>query len=95
MTKAELIDIVAEKVEGVNKAQVSAVYDSIFETIVRALREDDKHRYLVKDFGTFELKNREARKGRNPATGAEIDIPAQTSVGFRAAASLKESLTSK
>lgn len=93
MTKAELVDMVAEKVEGVSKTEISAVYDAIFETIVRALKEDDKHRFLVKDFGTFELKHREARKGRNPATGAEIEIAAQTTVGFRAAAGLKDSLS--
>lgn len=90
MTKAELIDIVAEKVEGVSKAQVGAVYEQIFETILRAIREDDKHRFLVNGFGTFELKKSAARKGRNPATGAEIDIPAKTTVKFKAAASLKD-----
>ncbi len=93
MTKAELIDIVTEKVEGVSKSQVNAVYEAIFETIVRALKEDEKHRYQVNNFGTFELKHREARKGRNPATGAEIDIPAQTSIGFRTASTLKSELS--
>lgn len=93
MTKAELVDMVAEKVESVSKNDIAAVYDAIFDTIVRAVREDGKHRFLVKDFGTFELKNREARKGRNPATGAEIDIAAQTTVTFRAAAGLKEMLS--
>jgi len=92
MTKAELIDLVAEQVEGVAKTQVSQVYDAIFDTILRAIKEDDKHRFLVKDFGTFELKRREARKGRNPATGQEIDIAASTTVGFRPAAGLKEKL---
>ena len=92
MTKAELIDLVAEQVQGTSKAQVSQIYDAIFDTIIRAIKEDDKHRYLVKDFGTFELKQREARKGRNPATGQEIDIPASTTVGFRPAAGLKEKL---
>ncbi len=93
MTKAELIDIVAEKVDGVTKAQVGEVYEAVFDTILRAIKEDDKHRFLVAGFGTFELKNREARKGRNPATGAEIDIAASTTVAFRAAAGLKEKLS--
>lgn len=90
MTKAELVDIVAEQVEGVNKTQASEVYDAIFATIGRALRDDSKHRYAVKDFGTFEVKHRKARKGRNPATGAEIDIPAKTTVAFRPAGALEE-----
>lgn len=95
MTKAELIDIVAGEVEGVTKAQVGTIYDSVFATITRALNEDEKHRFQVGGFGTFELKHREARKGRNPATGAEIDIPASTSVGFKAASALKEAVATK
>lgn len=94
MTKAELVDIVAEKVEGVSKAQVSAIYDEIFRTIVRAVKEDPKHRYTVKDFGTFKHKERAARKGRNPMAKegqpTEIDIPAQSTIGFTAAAAVKE-----
>lgn len=92
MTKAELIDIVAEKNEGVSKSQVAAIYEDIFETIVKALKEDEKHRFLVNGFGTFELKHRKARKARNPATGEEMQIPAQTTAGFRPAAALKEKL---
>ncbi len=90
MTKAELIDIVAEKVEGTTKNQVSEIYDEIFEAIIRALKEDEKHRYLVNGFGTFEMKHREARKGRNPATGKEMEIPAQNTVNFRPASALKD-----
>jgi DNA-binding protein HU-beta len=92
MTKAELIDIVAEKSDGLTKAQVSEVYDTIFSTIARAIKEDEKHRFLVNGFGTFELKNREARKGRNPATGLEIDIPASVTVGFKPAQGLKDAV---
>lgn len=92
MTKAELIDIVAEQVDGVSKAQITEIYEKIFDTIVRAVKEDDKHRFLVNGFGTFEMKRREARKGRNPATGQEIDIPAQNTVTFRMAQALKEEL---
>jgi DNA-binding protein HU-beta len=92
MTKAELIDIVAEQVEGASKAQVTAAYEAIFETIVRAVQEDEKHRFLVNGFGTFELKHRPARKGRNPATGAEMDIAASNTMAFRPASALKEKL---
>lgn len=92
MTKAELVDIVAEKVDGVTKAQVAEVYEAIFDTIVRAVKEDEKHRYLVNGFGTFDLRHREARKGRNPQTGAEMEIAAQTTMGFRPAAALKDKI---
>lgn len=93
MTKAELIDIVSEQVDGVTKAQISAVYEAVFETIIRAVKEDEKHRFLVKDFGTFELKNSPARKGRNPKTGEELEIPARSTVKFRAAKGIESKLT--
>lgn len=91
MTKAELIDIIAEDID-LTKAQIGEVYEKIFETILRAVKEDDKHRFLVKDFGTFELKHRNARKGRNPATGQEIDIPAKNTLNFRPAKAAEDTL---
>ncbi|MCC6546101.1 HU family DNA-binding protein [Candidatus Sumerlaeota bacterium] len=92
MTRAELIDIVAEKNPGLTKAQVAEVYDAIFDTITRALKDDEKHRFLVNGFGTFELKHRAARKGINPATREVIDIAASTTVGFKPAPALKDAL---
>jgi DNA-binding protein HU-beta len=90
MTKAELIDIVAENTDGLTKAQVAKVYDTIFETITKALAVDGK--YSVSGFGNFDVKQRAERKGRNPATGAEITIAASKAVGFKPAAALKETL---
>jgi len=87
MTKAELIDIVAEKVETVGKGDTTKVFDAIFDTIGQALEADGK--FAVKDFGTFDVRERAARKGRNPATGEEIDIAASKSVGFKPATALK------
>lgn len=88
MTKAELIDIVAEQVEGVAKSDIGRVHDAIFETIVRALEAEG--RFAVPGFGTFDVKERAARKGRNPQTGQEIDIPASKTVGFKPAGALKD-----
>lgn len=88
MTKSELIDIVAEKVDGVSKADITRIHDAIFETMGKALSVDG--RYAVSGFGTFDVRTRAARKGRNPQTGAEIDIPASKSVGFKAASALKD-----
>jgi nucleoid DNA-binding protein len=95
MTKAELIDIVSDKVEGSTKAQIGAIYDAIFETIGRAIKEDDKHAFTVKDFGTFKLKERKERKGVNLQTKEPITIPASVSVGFTPSKALKESVASK
>ncbi len=90
MTKAELIDIIAEKLEGASKAEIGRAYDAIFDTIGRALEVDGK--FAISGFGSFEVKERAARKGRNPQTGAEIDIPASKAVNFRPASALKERL---
>lgn len=95
MTKAELIDIVAEKVDGVTKAQVADIYNAIFDTIERAVKEDAKHRYTVQGFGTFEMKERKARQGRNPKTGETIEIAAKTVMDFRGADALEDRLSGK
>lgn len=87
MTKAELVAIVADKVEGVTKAQAAELYDAIFDTIGKALEVDKK--YSVSGFGTFKAKDRPARTGRNPKTGESIQIAASTSVGFAAGSELK------
>lgn len=90
MNKAELIDIIAAKVDGVSKADVARIYDLTFETIQRALEVDG--RYAISGFGSFEVKQRAARKGRNPKTGEEIDIAASKSVNFKPAGALKDLL---
>ncbi len=92
MTKAELIDKVAESVEGFSKAQIAQVYEAIFISIAQALKEGDKQRFAIKDFGTFEVKKRDARKGRNPKTGEDIEIAAKTTVKFRPSGQLEEYL---
>jgi DNA-binding protein HU-beta len=88
MTKAELIDIVAEQTLGVSKIDIGRVHDAIFATIVRALEVEG--RFAVPGFGTFDVKTRAARKGRNPKTGEEIDIAASKTVAFKPAGALKE-----
>lgn len=90
MTKAELIDMIAEKTDDLKKADIAKVYDAVFETITRALEVDGK--YSVSGFGNFEVKARAARQGRNPATGETIQIAASKAVGFKPAASLKARL---
>lgn len=90
MTKAELIEIVSEQVDGVSKADLARVHDAIFATIGEALKVDGK--FAVAGFGSFEVKERAARKGRNPRTGEEIDIAASKTVNFRPAGALKEQL---
>ncbi|MEQ8820570.1 MAG: HU family DNA-binding protein [Sumerlaeia bacterium] len=88
MTKAELIENVHSSLEAqVSKTAVGEVYDKIFETITEALLKES--RFAVHGFGTFEVRERKERQGRNPKTKEAITIPAQKSVGFKPASSLK------
>jgi DNA-binding protein HU-beta len=91
--KAELIDDVAAAIE-VSKAQAGQALDAVIEAITKALNGGEEVRLV--GFGTFSVKTRAAGKGRNPATGEEIDIPASKSVRFKPGTQLKASVnTSK
>ncbi len=90
MTKMDLIAKVAEKTEFTKKdadIAVAAVLDSISE----ALSEGDK--VSLVGFGTFEVKERAARKGHNPKTKQPIDIPASKAPVFKAGKALKDAVS--
>lgn len=89
MTKAELVANVAAKAE-LSKKDTEKAVAAVFETIKQALIEGDKVQVL--GFGTFELRNRSARKGRNPQSGEVIDIPASKLPSFKAGKALKEAV---
>ena len=88
MTKAELIDIISEKSGGLSKAQLNYVYEMTWETILRALEVDGK--FTVANFGTFVVRDRKARTGRNPRTGEAVQVPASRKLAFRPATNLKQ-----
>lgn len=91
MTKAELIERLHEKAgEGLSRRLTAEIADAVFDIIAHSLTQDG--RFAVPGFGTFNVKTRAARKGRNPQTGAEIDIPASKAVQFKPAAALKVGL---
>lgn len=87
MTKAELIAYVAKKVSLTNKAAREAV-SAVLGAVADALKKGDK--VVLTGFGTFSVRSRAARKGRNPQTGASINIPARKTPGFTAGKSLKK-----
>lgn len=87
MNKTELVSSVAEKT-GMTKKDAEKAINALFESIEGALAQNDKVQVI--GFGTFEVKSREERKGRNPQTGAEITIPASKSPVFKAGKSLKD-----
>ena len=89
MNKTELIAAVAEKSNLTRKDAEKAV-NAALSTIEEALKASEK--VSLVGFGTFEAKERAARKGHNPATGAEIEIAASKAPVFKAGKALKDSL---
>lgn len=92
MTKQELVDNVAKSVEktGVSKAAVKDIIDSTVEEMVAAIKKD--LRFALPGFGTFTVRERKAKTGRNPKTGETIEIAASKTIGFKPAPSVKDSL---
>lgn len=86
MNKTELIAKVAEATEMTKKEATQSV-EAILTVITEALRSGDKVQLI--GFGNFEVRDRAARKGRNPQTGEEIDIPASKVPAFRPGKQLK------
>lgn len=87
--KADMVDRIAE-LTGMPKTRVALCYDTLFDLMSESLGKGDK--VAVPNFGTFQISERPARKGRNPATGEEIKIAASKGVRFKASKTLKEKL---
>ena len=91
MTKAELVEKLYAKWNGeVTKKLVNELVDGVFENVALAVKKE--HRFSYPGFGTFLVRNRKARKGRNPQTGETIQIKASKSVRFRPGKAFKEML---
>jgi len=89
MNKSDLIATVAAKAE-ISKKDAKAAVEATLDCISGALAEGDK--VALVGFGTFQVRERSARKGVNPATGETIDIPATKVPAFKAGKSLKEAV---
>lgn len=89
MNKAELIDAIAAHAD-LTKRDAGVAVDGFCEAIADALSRGED--VTLVGFGSFSVKSREARTGRNPATGAAIEIPASKSVGFKAGKALKDAV---
>ena len=89
MTKGDIINAVA-KAAKLSKRAAGDALDTTFETLARAIKKEK--RFQMPGFGTFTVRSRKARKGRNPQTGAEITIRASRTVGFKPAPGLKKGL---
>lgn len=89
MNKSELIEAIAESAD-LSKASASRALDAVTETIANALKSGDQ--VVLVGFGTFSVKDRAARAGRNPQTGAPIEIAAARIPGFKAGKALKDAV---
>jgi DNA-binding protein HU-beta len=89
MNKGQLKDAVAEAA-GLSGADAERALDAVIDTITKAVAQGDK--VTIVGFGTFEPRERSARAGRNPQTGAEIQIAATTVPGFKAGAAFKQAV---
>ncbi len=91
MNKQALIDFVASKA-GLTKKDSGQVVDAVFDGIIEGLKANKEARFV--GFGSFNVQATPARKGRNPRTGAAIDIPAKNRITFKAGKEFKEEVNS-
>ena len=87
MTKAELVDEVARVVQ-LTKKQAETIVNIVFDSIVDSLRSGQK--IELRGFGSFRLRNRKSRTGRNPKTGEKVEVPSKKIPYFKPGKELKE-----
>ena len=92
MNKAELIELLANKTE-TSKRQAEDCIDLLVNAITKSVAKGEK--VTLVGFGTFERRDRRARKGRDPRTGTEIDIPAKKVPAFSAGKQFKQAVNKK
>jgi integration host factor subunit beta len=91
MTKADLIEDVSRSVE-MSRKDSEIIVETIFESIVKSLRAGDK--IEIRGFGSFRTRQRQPRIGRNPKTGARVDVPAKKIPYFKPSKELKDLVNS-
>lgn len=89
MNKSELIDAIAESAD-LSKASATRALDAVIDTVAGSLKAGDQ--VVLVGFGTFSVKDRAARTGRNPQTGAPIEIAAARIPSFKAGKALKDAV---
>ncbi len=90
MTKAELINVVSKRVNGITQREAEIIVNTVFDSIKEALARGDK--IEIRGFGSFRVRNRRDREGRNPKTGALVIVPPKRVPFFKAGKELKESV---
>ncbi|MBM4321662.1 MAG: integration host factor subunit beta [Deltaproteobacteria bacterium] len=92
MTKSELIDTVAHKVERLTRADVETAVNTIFKSMAQSLLQEE--RIEIRGFGSFVVRHRKARDGRNPKTGDSVAIPERRTPFFTVGKELRERVNS-
>jgi integration host factor subunit beta len=87
MTKADLIEEVSQEV-ALTRKDAEVIVEAIFDSIVRSLRGNDK--IEIRGFGSFRTRQRQRRVGRNPKTGARVEVPAKKVHYFKPSKELKD-----
>jgi DNA-binding protein HU-beta len=90
--KADFVNRIVESA-GLTRRQAAEIFDTVFDAITESLKGGEPAK--VPGFGSFTVAERAARKGRNPATGASINIKASKTVRFKAGKELKEAVSKK
>lgn len=89
MTKKEIVKQIADKLD-LTQLKTKEIVQLTFDAIVETLLNDPDHRIELRNFGVFEVKQRKARKARNPRTGERVDVPPKNVVTFKPGKEMEE-----
>jgi nucleoid DNA-binding protein len=89
VTKKEIVKQIADEI-GLTQLKTKEIVQLTFDAIVETLIEDADHRIELRNFGVFEVKQRKARKARNPRTGEKVDVPPKNVVTFKPGKEMEE-----
>jgi integration host factor subunit beta len=90
MTKSQLVDRIAEKAPNVPRREVEAMVNAVFDSMLAALKRSE--RIEIRGFGSFAVKTRGARDGRNPKTGQKVSVPERRTLSFTVGKELRDRL---
>ncbi|MBI5453623.1 MAG: integration host factor subunit beta [Deltaproteobacteria bacterium] len=93
MTKSELIEIVASKVGNFSRKDIEVIVDTLFDSMSNSLSKGDK--VEIRGFGSFKIKEREGRQGRNPKSGENIFIQSKRVPFFKAGKEIRERINTE
>lgn len=88
MNKSDLVDVISERIKNLSRKEVDLIIDSVFDKMTEALATGD--RIEIRGFGSFEVRTRQSRQGRNPKTGEKVFVTTRRVPFFKVGKELKE-----